>query len=197
MAMRAWISNRPVAAYYLLTLAVSWGYWLTLIFQGKQVGPGTGVSHFPGLLGPLVAAFILTAYLDGGVGVVNLMSRIVRLRLAWPWGLLAALSPLPIALLVFLVLRLQGIPFPALDDFQSYPGLSGGLSLWVIVVLVFIVNGYGEEVGWRGFVMEKWLPRYGRFWTTIRIAGLWLVWHAPTFWLNQSMASLVGPMLLG
>jgi len=26
---------------------------------------------------------------------------------------------------------------------------------------------------------------------------LWLIWHIPIFMLNQSMASLIGPMLLG
>lgn len=195
--MRAWINARPVAAYYGLTLAISWSYWIALLAQGKQVGPGSSVSHFPGLLGPFLAAFVLTAYLGGRTGVRDLLSRMTRLRTAWPWSLGAAVSPLPIAVLVFGVLHLMGTPFPSLNDFQSFPGLPAGLSLWVIVLLVFLVNGYGEEVGWRGFVTEKWLPQYGRFGTTVRVAGLWIIWHIPLFWLNQSMASLIGPMLFG
>jgi len=27
--MRTWITNRPATSFYLLTLTLSWGYWLT------------------------------------------------------------------------------------------------------------------------------------------------------------------------
>ena len=195
--LKSWIAARPVAAYYAMTLAISWGYWMTLLVQGKRVGPGSEVSHFPGLLGPFLAAVILTAYLNGWPGVRELFGRMTRWRTAWPWGLAVAMAPLPLAILVMVALHFSGIPLPSWHDFQVFPGLPAGLPLWAVVLLVFLVNGYGEEVGWRGFVMEKWLTRYGRFGTTVRVAALWIVWHIPLFRLSESMAALVGPMLLG
>jgi membrane protease YdiL (CAAX protease family) len=60
-----------------------------------------------------------------------------------------------------------------------------------------IVNGFGEETGWRGFLTEQLLPRQGRLRTTLWVALLWSVWHLPLFWLNASMAALVGPILIG
>lgn len=195
--MKTWFARRPVAAYYLLTLVLSWGYWLTLIAQGKQVTPGGSTSHLPGLLGPALAAIIVTAWLDGGRGLRELFSRIVRLRTAWPWGIVAVLLPLLAAVLIFTATMLAGKPLPPLQEFLTYPGLPSALSLWSTLVAVLILNGYGEEIGWRGFAMERWLPRYGRFGTTLRITGLWLFWHIPVFFLNQTMAALIGPMLLG
>jgi membrane protease YdiL (CAAX protease family) len=196
-AMRTWIRQRPVTAFYVLTLLISWGYWFTLIAQGKQVAPGSNVSHFPGLLGPCLAAFIVTAFVNGKTGVTDLLRRMLRWRSAWPGGVLTALSPLPLAAVVIGVLYLLGTPLPAMQDFALYPGLPAGLPLWAVIVVVFIVNGYGEEVGWRGFLTERLLQRYDRFHTTLRVAGFWLIWHIPVFWINQSMAALVGPMLLG
>jgi membrane protease YdiL (CAAX protease family) len=195
--MKTWVTKRPVVAYYLLAVAISWGYWITLIAQGKQVTPGSSTSHLPGLLGPALAAIVVTAWIDGGRGLRELFSRIVRLRTAWPWGILAALSPLLIAVLVFAATTLAGKPLPPFQDFITYPGLPAALSLWATLLAVLLLNGYGEEIGWRGFVMERWLPRYGRFGTTVRITGLWLFWHTPVFFLNQTMAALIGPMLLG
>ena len=195
--MKAWIAKRPVVAYYLLTLVLSWGYWITLIAQGKQVTPGSSTSHLPGLMGPALAAIVITMAIDGGSGLRELSSRIVRLRPAWPWGILAALSPLPVAVVIFAAMTTSGEPLPPLQDFLTYPGLPATMSAGATLLGVLILNGYGEEIGWRGFVMEKWLPRYGRFGTTIRLAGLWLFWHAPVFLLNQTMAALIGPMLLG
>ena len=71
------------------------------------------------------------------------------------------------------------------------------MALIFFIIVFFLGGGLDEEIGWRGFVMEKWLPRYGRFGTTIRLSGLWLFWHIPVFFLNQTMAALIGPMLLG
>jgi membrane protease YdiL (CAAX protease family) len=195
--MKSWISRWPVATCYLLTIILSWGYWITLIAQGKVVTPGSSVSHLPGLLGPALAAIIVTAFLEGTSGIKELLGRVIRIRSAWPWGMIVALSPIPLAILVFLMLHLLGKPLPPLHDFLTYPGLPANLSLGFMLFLVLPSNGYGEEIGWRGFMMEKWLPQHGKLGTTLRIAGLWLFWHIPLFWLNQTMASLVGPMLLG
>jgi membrane protease YdiL (CAAX protease family) len=195
--MRPWIAKHPVMSCYLLAIIISWGYWFTLIAQGKTVAPGSSVSHLPGLLGPALAAIMVTTYLEGIAGLKDLFSRIVRWRSAWPRGILLALSPIPVAVLVFLILHLSGQALPSLHDFQSFPGVPGGLPFWLFLLVVLVSNGYGEEVGWRGYMMEKWLPRYGKFGTTLCVTALWLVWHVPVFCLNQSMAALVGPMLLG
>ena len=34
-AVRAWIAKWPVVSFYVLTLTLSWGYWLTLLAQGQ------------------------------------------------------------------------------------------------------------------------------------------------------------------
>jgi uncharacterized protein len=195
--MGTWIRRRPVLAYYALTLAISWGNWLMLIARGEQVAPGSRASHFPGLLGPMLAAFIVTAVIHGKSGVRDLLHRMLRWRTGWPWGIVIALSPLAMGLVVFVALSWTGTPMPALRDFALFPGIPVATPLWLVLVLVWIFNGYGEEVGWRGFLTEQLLQRYNRFHTALRVAGFWLVWHLPLFWLNQSMATLVGPMLLG
>lgn len=195
--MKSRISAHPITNFYLLTLAISWGYWFALIAQGKVVMPGSSASHLPGLLGPALSAIVLTYYLEGTAGLKDMFGRLWRWRSAWPWVICLAVSPIPVAIAVFLIWHLFGHALPSLQDFQSFPGVTAKLSWGMLLLVVLISNGYGEEVGWRGYIMEKWLPRYGKFGTTLRISLLWMLWHFPTFLLNQSMAALVGPMLLG
>jgi hypothetical protein len=49
----------------MLTLALSRRFWPTLLAQGCPVEPGSAVTHFPGLLGPMLAAIAVTAVVGG------------------------------------------------------------------------------------------------------------------------------------
>lgn len=192
---RAWLAARPVAVYYALTLLMSWGYWLGLLAQGLQVAPGTGVSHFPGLMAPLLAALLTTALGSGRAGLRAFMGRLLR-RPPWPaWGW--ALSPLLLGAAVFGLLAAAGHGWPALHDFARFPGLPTDWPVAAVFAVVLLVNGLGEEGGWRGFLLGQLQQRHGRFGAAWRVAALWAFWHAPLFWLNQSMQALLGLTLLG
>ena len=66
-----------------------------------------------------------------------------------------------------------------------------------MVAAVIVVNGFGEETGWRGFLTERLLRTQGRVRAALWVALLWSLWHLPLFWLNAGMAALVGPVLIG
>jgi hypothetical protein len=48
--MRTWIAKWPSDSFYVLTLTLSWGYWLALLAQGQHVerlrrGPAASVRR--------------------------------------------------------------------------------------------------------------------------------------------------------
>lgn len=193
--VRAHILKRPVLCFYLLTLGLSWGYWLGLMAMGLRVGPGSLATHFPGLLGPLAAALITVALESGTQGARRWIGRALR----WPgpslW--LHALSPLLLGVLAFSLLRVAGHAWPEVSEFAHFPGLPQGLPLVVVVIVIVAVNGLGEEGGWRGFALPRLMQKHGRFGAAWRVWALWALWHAPLFWLNHSMHAMLGPTLLG
>lgn len=197
LVMRTWIAKRPAASFYVLTLTLSWGYWLTLLAQGRRVEPGSAVTHFPGLLGPMLAAMAVTAAIGGRRALIELFGRMFRLGLGWPSRLVLALSPLVLGAVAFAAMRFLGKPFPSADAFAQFPGLPRDWPLAAVVAAVIVINGFGEETGWRGFLTEHLLPTQGRMRATLWVALLWSFWHLPLFWLNASMAELVGPVLIG
>jgi len=194
--LRRWFARWPVTAFYLCTLALSWGYWLTMLPVARP-GQVPTSTHLPGLLGPMVASIFVTALVSGRSGLLRLASSALVLPRPRLRNVLLGLSPLAIGAVAFLALRILGVPFPAWSAFADYPGLPTGMSVAAVTAVVLVVNGFGEEVGWRGFATAELLPRLGKFRTTAVVAGLWLPWHAPLFFLNTSMHNLVGPVFFG
>ena len=195
--VRRWISAHPIYWFYALTIILSWSYWLTLLVRGESVEPGSSTTHLPGLMGPMLAAIIVTAVVSGKTGLQDLALRAVRVAQPRWRNILLMLSPLLLALPVFLILPLFGTPLPAMNDFYSYPGVPTGWPIWILFIWVLFVNGYGEELGWRGFATHHLLATLGKFRATLMVTVLWMIWHIPLFWLNTNMHDLLGPIFFG
>src|SRR5687767_3331925 len=100
-----WIRHRPVTAFLVGAYALSWGWWWSIAAAGEIVRPGLAwPTHMPGLLGPAVAAFVVSAVVDGRGGVIDLARRVVRLPGGWRPAVLA-ISPLGMLVAGVLVVR--------------------------------------------------------------------------------------------
>jgi len=176
---------------------ISWSYWIVLLARGEKVRPGSTATHLPGLMGPMIAAVIVTWVAFGKGALIEFIRNAVLLPRPLLRNALFALSPVFIGGAAFLALAVAGKPLPSLGAFSEYPGTPPGTSLLFLLLVVLILNGYGEEAGWRGFATRLLVPQLGRFRATLVVAAMWVVWHAPLFWLNASMQALVGPVLLG
>ena len=196
-SLRSWFSSWPVFSFFALAVLISWAYWLTLLALGAQVRPGSSASHLPGLMGPMLAAMLVTWLAFGNAELRAFARNALTLPPPRLRNALLAVSPLGIGGVTFLALSATGTEFPSLEAFGAYPGLPVGTPLLLAFFAVLVFNGFGEEAGWRGFATKHLVPRLGKFRATLVVAVMWLVWHAPLFWLNANMQALVGPVLLG
>ncbi|MDO8360877.1 MAG: CPBP family intramembrane metalloprotease [Devosia sp.] len=195
--MRDLVRRFPVISYYAGAVVLSWTYWLTLLALGLRAGPGTSVSHLPGLLGPAIAALVVTLICDGSDGLLRFVRRFWQLpRHPWPVALAIVLPPLLTAVIVLVQWSLGG-PKPELAQFLLFPGVPESVGPIGMLLAVVILNGFGEEIGWRGFATDRLLLRLDPLRATAIVAVLWAFWHVPVFWVNISMAALVGPALVG
>lgn len=177
--------RHPVAAYVVLAYAVSWAWWVPLALSGAMTRTGQGwPTHVPGLLGPSVAAVLVTAVVDGRRGLADLWSRVVRWRVGRGWWLLVAATAL-VAAVGAAVPALRGDDAAGLEGLARYSGI-GDVGWLGVVAIAFLVNGLGEEVGWRGFAVERLLTPHGLRATALLVALMWAPWHLPTFWTNVS-----------
>lgn len=80
---------------------------------------------------------------------------------------------------------------PLLEGFNRIaPGLNW--PLWQIIMMVFIlapiqntIFGFGEEFGWRGYLLNKLLPG-GLFYAIVVSGVIWGLWHAPVILMGHN-----------
>jgi membrane protease YdiL (CAAX protease family) len=142
--------GRGLLAYILLAYGFSWVWLVPMAVTGLVVQQGQGwPTHFPALIGPMVAA-ILVAARTGGLR--RLLQSMVRVRVAWRWWAWA-LSPLALLAIGLLADMIAGEHLPQPADYARMTGLPSVLGIGGVAVLVLLVNGFGEETGWRGFAL--------------------------------------------
>jgi membrane protease YdiL (CAAX protease family) len=195
--MRDLVRRFPVVFYYGGAIVLSWTYWLTLFALGLRAGPGTSVSHLPGLLGPAIAAVSVTLICNGTSGLLRFVRRFWQLPQNPALVAVAIALPPILTTIIVLVQGKLGGPKPELSQFLLYPGVPASIGPLGMVLAVIILNGFGEEIGWRGFATDHLLVRLDPLRATAIVAVMWACWHVPLFLINVTMAALVGPALIG
>ena len=138
------VAARPLLWFFVLAYALTWAWWLPLARTGQTVTQGDGwPTHFPGLLGPALAALLVTAATGGSAGVAELLRRMGRWRIGLSGWLLAA-SPLALGAIAVLVVGLAGQGWPKPAELGHYSGLPS-LGIVVVWLLVVVANGWGRR----------------------------------------------------
>jgi len=182
---------RELLVFYLLALTFSWSFWIWI-----WVG-GAVVSHLWGLLGPMMAALVVSFLFQGRSGLGRILRRLIAVPRRPLTALLVAFSPLFALVLVLSVRGIVAGTWPDPRALMQYSGIPAGLSAAQIVVFTLLVNGFGEETGWRGFLFERLEPLLGPLKATLVVIPLWLVWHIPAFLVAPGLHALIGPALIG
>jgi uncharacterized protein len=181
--------------FFVLACLLSWAWLIPIAVTGGVVVAGKGwPTHFPALLGPMLAAFVLTGLWAGRVGLTDLTRRMIRLRVPARWWLFAV-SPLLLLALVLAVDAALARPLPALDDFAQLSGLPSGWGVGGVAAAVLLVNGFGEETGWRGYALPMLQRRHSPLAAALLVSLMWALWHAPMFVAVASFRSF-GPVVL-
>jgi membrane protease YdiL (CAAX protease family) len=187
--------STPLVVFCLVAYGISWAWVIPWAATGHTVLQGDGwPTHFPSLLGPMLAAFAVTAWTSGRHGIRDLIARMGRWRIGWAW-VLAVSSPLGFFFVVLGVMRAVGADVPARSEFARFSGLPAGLGIAGVALMVTVVNGFGEETGWRGFALPQLQRRFGPVVASLLIAVFWAAWHVPQFFLLDSYKDFSVAML--
>ncbi|MFB6074492.1 MAG: lysostaphin resistance A-like protein [Haloarculaceae archaeon] len=167
-------NEHQVPAFAALTLAWSWAAWLPLSLGVIDAGGTTNPLVFVGGFGPPVAAVVVT-WLTGR-RVRSFLREALHWRVAPRWYL-AALA-LPVAYLTIpngAVYAFLGRSFEVSALLRRLPQLP------LALVALALVGGGQEELGWRGFALDRLQSRYGPVPATLGLGVLWACWHLPLF----------------
>ena len=169
----------PLASFVAVGYALSWGWTFPLVAAGDVIEQGVGwPTHFPALLGPALAALAVTALVWGRASVRDLLAQMARWRMPLRWWA-ATLSPLAF-LGVALAVALAAGKLPGWRGFGLYSGLPA-IGVVPVAAIAILINGFGEETGWRGFALPQLQRRYGALAAALLVTPIWAFWHLPYF----------------
>ena len=176
------LKRHPLMGYFALAYGLSWLVWapLWLPALGVHGWPVLPFHHALGALGPITAAFIMSAVETGRAGPRDLLRRMGLWRGRLAWVLTALLGPCALLVLGLLAAAALDGPAPLLAKLgrsTEFPQFSA-LEFLAYNVVTF---GFGEEVGWRGYALPRLLQRRTALAATLWLTLGWAVWHAPLF----------------
>ncbi len=174
--------RHPLVWYFALAYGISWLIWAPLWLPALGVNglPALPFQHALGAMGPIAAAFIVSAVDGGRAGPLDLLRRMVLWRGRVVWLLIALFGPYALLALGLLVAGVFGADVPKLANLgrsTEFPQFSA-LAFLAYNVFTF---GFGEEVGWRGFALPHLQQRHAAWLATLWLAVGWAIWHAPLF----------------
>jgi CAAX protease family protein len=166
-----------VIGFVTVAYAISWGVWIALVphidrylhatrTPSKFTAPGSIVV---GMFGPALAAVIMRI-----VNKEGFRTSLGPIRHRGPHFAVALVAPaLTLALLIDVAVGFH------LAHFHSHGNIVTLAVVLAFNALTFIaVFAFGEEYGWRGYLLPKLLP-LGEVRAAIVVGIIWGLWHAP------------------
>jgi uncharacterized protein len=168
------IRRYPLVSFFVLAYALSW--WPAILYA-LDLLPQPIVGF-----GPFLAALVVLAITQGKTGIVGLLRRMVRWRVAPVWYAVALLLPVAISLTAAVFNVLLGAQAPSSVELGGWTGL---FSTFFILLLIPGLGGTWEEPGWRGYALPRLqVGRSALFASLILWVGL-VVWHLPLILVGE------------
>jgi len=192
---RCLLARYPLTSFFVMAFAFSWIAWSPWFLSKDGAGllpyssPLINSSVVPVgiLLGPSLAAFIMTGAIEGSAGIRRLLRRFVLWRVGIRWYLFALVG-VPVVMALGTVIVPGGIA----SLLALGPRYVPTYLLWFVIITI-IGGPVLEEPGWRGFALPRLQPRHGPLVGTLILGLLWALWHLPEFlvpaWAKSSGGS--------
>jgi membrane protease YdiL (CAAX protease family) len=135
-----------------------------------------------------MAGILMTLLVAEKGALRDLNRRLLRWRVSRRWYAVALLVSPFLEITVLLVLaRISPVFLPSIITADDK------LSLLTTGVVVGLVGGFVEELGWTGFVIPRLRVRYSVFTTGLIVGVLWGAWHLLQMWWVGSTSSATLP----
>jgi membrane protease YdiL (CAAX protease family) len=186
------LSSFGLPAYFSLAFVISWSCWLPAALSGEDIGAAwiQGLVY-AGIAGPAIAGIGLL-YLTGDraqrMDFWERVYQVGRLRPRW-FAAVVLIYPLLTALGAGLDWTLSGHRPDAgiLMQLLSNPG-----TLFAYLILVLLLGPVPEELGWRGYALDRLQARWTAFGSSLLLGVAWAAWHLPLFFVKGSYQNGLG-----
>jgi membrane protease YdiL (CAAX protease family) len=178
------VARHPVATFLITCYAITWAVVLPPLRVQGGLPFGLALWDSLGnLLGVALAAFLVVAASNGRAGVQDLGRRCLRWRVGVRWYLVSLLA-MPVAVPLAATAFYGTAPLHNLVD--RWPLL---LTLLLPRLLVgILLFNLTEEIGWMGFLQDRWQDRYGPLKAALLVTIPFTLYHLPVWFVDDGLA---------
>jgi membrane protease YdiL (CAAX protease family) len=191
------VSWKEVSFFLIFTMGAAWITALPLWIA--DVGPNDPaflLVSVSTMLTPSLATFVTLRAFRPATGVARSTGLVPprSWRRLWGYCALGLAYPIAAALLALPLGVITGVSHPDLTHMSGlraltgpwlgsgpsspYSLLLGGVAAVTVMFVIGLIPCFGEEWGWRGYLLPRLMPL--GTWPTLLISGaLWAFWHAP------------------
>lgn len=170
--------------FFAATFAWTWFFWILAALLGLSMDSAAGfIILFSGILGPMVTGIGFTYLTYGKEGRRDYWRRIIDFkRISARWYLVIFLfAPMLNVLAACLDLLLGGSGATWGEAAVNF--LSAPLSIIPSILFASLIP-FIEELGWRGYVLDRLQGRWGALVSTLILGTVWSLWHLPLFFIE-------------
>jgi len=176
MGITGFVKRHPVATFFAITFIYTWALMSVLVVSTPPGGMQAGISPsflllaLLGGVGPTLAGVIVTRGVEGKGSVRALFARLQHWRVNIGWYAVVLLMVPLVRMATLAIDRALGIPVPTIDDMAGLVALG---MVWAPFA------AFGEEFGWRGFLLPRLQSRHSAFVASCITGLAWGMWHLP------------------
>jgi membrane protease YdiL (CAAX protease family) len=185
----ATVSDRPVRqaiTFVGVTFAVSLAVYLPIVASARgwiplDVPPSLSAL---GVFGPAVATMLLLVRERGREGLSTLVRDATARAFGARWWVVTLVLPPALLGAMYAVYRLVGGSHHTTSTVATFS--EAGLAALVavpVMVLVIVALAYGEEAGWRGYLLPRLQTRWSALTASLLVGVVWFLWHVPLLFL--------------
>lgn len=174
--------------FFGLTFGISWSIWGLAAIFGIAASP---MLVLAGALAPTIVGIILTQRDPNKENRRDFWKRVTdfkRIGIGW-YGVIVFIFPVTMAV-AFVLNKLFGGPSVALD--AALQTLSNPLQLVGLVVMMFFGGPLAEELGWRGYALDRLQARWSALVSSLILGVIWAFWHLPLFFVKGTTQAAMG-----
>jgi uncharacterized protein len=178
--------------FFVLTFAFSWALWIPFVISGKEVSllAVAGGAFSPSIVGAILAS----ASRDRG-SRRDFWKRVYSFRRiggAW-YAVIFLAFPVLIGLTLLVDYFIGGRFFSLQAAVRT---LSQPVALAVFIVQMIVGGPLAEELGWRGFALDRLQSRWTALGSSLLLGAIWGLWHLPLFFMKGTTQGEMGLLSL-
>ena len=178
--------DRDIWGFFAISHGWSWIFWGVPLIRGGDIWEYPDVLFvYLGGLGPPLAGITMTYLVLGRQGLRELWRRIADFRLIPPgwYAVIFLLIPL-VTVTAITIALLTGASSDTLNADRLLEAMADPFGVIYLALAVFLFGPMPEEIGWRGYVLDRLQERWNPLASSVILGTAWGVWHIPLFFIH-------------